>query len=126
MMWKVLFSLVVLLAPASALADCASRVALVQSLVAPAMVEASGAVRFANDKCPGGFAVGCWPLEDSGDALVVARVATLDGWLDEIDVDCTGETDEGILAWKATVEGDVSIAKAQFQYLHDTHVSLVP
>tara|TARA_Y100000310_G_C20001802_1_gene498862 strand:- start:125 stop:502 length:378 start_codon:yes stop_codon:yes gene_type:complete len=125
-MWKVLFSLVVLLAPASALADCVSRVALVQSLVAPVTVEAIGAVQFANDKCPGGFAVGCWPLKDVGDAVMVAQVATLDGWLDEIDVDCTGETDEGILAWKATVVGAVFTAKAQFQYIHDTHVSLVP
>jgi hypothetical protein len=126
MMWKVLFLLVVLLTPSVALADCSSRLALVQSLFTPVAGEASGAVQFANDKCPGGITIGCWPLEAPGDALVVSRIATLSGWVSDIDTDCVGETDAGVLAWKATVDGEVSIAIAQFEYLHGIHLSFAP
>jgi hypothetical protein len=116
MMWKVLFLLVVLLTPSVALADCSSRLASAQLLVTPVAGEVNLALN--------GRHAGAWFA--TGDALVVSRIATLSGWVSDIDTDCVGETDGRVLAWKATVVAMADTAIAQLEYLHGVYLSFTP
>jgi hypothetical protein len=124
-MVKLLVSLV-LLVPTFALADCATTLGQVEGQLATKVADASGAVLFAQEVCPGGFTEACWPLSDEGDALMGSHVTALDADIASMLTDCAGETDPGLVAWHDALEASAALVRAQYQYLRDLHVGFTP